>query len=420
MFEKTVLPNGLRLLSSQLPHTRSVSLSLYVGAGSRYEDDSIAGVSHFVEHMLFKGTERRRTPREIAEAIEGVGGVMNAATDKELTVYWAKVPVDHFSTALDVLLDQLLYSRIDPVEVERERKVVIEELAMVEDSPGELAGLLFDSLIWPDQAMGRDIAGSPSTVAGLTRTTLLDYHASQYVPENTVLAIAGNLSHQEIMDEVAERVADWKPKPYRSWEAARDGRTTPQVGLRSKRTEQAQILLGYPAYSSFHPGRYALDVLNTILGEGMSSRLFLEIRETRSLAYDVHSNVGHYLDTGVMVVGAAVDPSKTTECIKAIRGELDRLRASPIPDEELVKAKEYIKGRLLLRMEDSRAVSSWLGGQELLHGEILSVDEVVETIDALTPDDLQRAAQDVIRDERANLAIVGPYRKAQVFERLLA
>jgi predicted Zn-dependent peptidase len=370
--------------------------------------------------MLFKGTERRRTPREIAEAIEGVGGVMNAATDKELTVYWAKVPVDHFSTALDVLFDQLLYSRIDPVEVERERKVVIEELAMVEDSPGELAGLLFDSLMWPDQALGRDIAGSPSTVGGLTRSNLLDYHASQYVPENTVLAIAGNLSHERIVDEATERVADWKPAPYRSWEAARDGRTTPQVGLRSKRTEQAQLLLGYPAYSAFHPDRYALDILNTILGEGMSSRLFLEIRENRSLAYDVHSSAAHYLDTGVLVVGAAVDPSKTTECIKAVRGELDRLRYDLIPENELVKAKEYIKGRLLLRMEDSRAVSAWLGGQELLRGQIASVDEVVEAIDALTTDDLQRVAQDVIHDERAALAIVGPYRRAQRFERLLA
>ncbi len=420
MYEKTVLANGLRVLSGELAHTKSVSLSLFVGAGSRYEDDSIAGVSHFVEHMLFKGTDRRRTPREIAEAIEGVGGVMNAATDKELTVYWAKVPVDHFSTALDVLIDQLLYSRIDPVELERERKVVIEELAMVEDSPGELAGLLFDSLMWPDQALGRDVAGSTSTVEGITRETMLEYHASQYVPENTVVAVAGNLSHERVVGEVTERVAEWKRAPFRGWEAARDGRATPQVGLRSKRTEQAQILLGYPGYSAFHPDRFALDVLNTILGEGMSCRLFLEIRENRSLAYDVHSSVAHYLDTGALVVGAAVDPRKATECIRAVRAELDELRSNAIPDAELVKAKEYIKGRLLLRMEDSRAVASWLGGQELLRGEIHSVDEVVDAIDAVTAAELQAVAQDVIRDERASLAIVGPYRASQRFERLLA
>jgi predicted Zn-dependent peptidase len=174
MYEKTVLDNGLRILSSTLPHTRSASVGLYVGAGSRYEDESIAGVSHFLEHMLFKGTTKRQSPREIAEAIEGVGGVMNAATDKELTVYWAKVPVDHFSSALDVLLDQLLSSRLDPVELERERKVVIEELAMVEDSPGEIAGLLLDDLMWPNQALGRDVGGSPESVEGISRESMIE------------------------------------------------------------------------------------------------------------------------------------------------------------------------------------------------------------------------------------------------------
>src|SRR3954471_14152075 len=193
MYDKSVLDNGLRILSSTLPHTRSASVGIYVGAGSRYETDEIAGVSHFLEHMLFKGTERRPTPREIAEAIEGVGGVMNAATDKELTVYWAKVPVDHFSEATDVLLDQLLCSRIDPVELERERKVVIEELAMVEDSPGEIAGLLLDSLMWPEQALGRDIGGSEASVQGISRDAMIEYLRTQYVPQNVVLSVAGNL-----------------------------------------------------------------------------------------------------------------------------------------------------------------------------------------------------------------------------------
>ena len=189
MYEKTVLENGLRVLSSELPHTRSVSISLFVGAGSRYEPDAIAGVSHFLEHMLFKGTDRRRTPREIAEAIEGVGGVMNAATDKELTVYWAKVPVDHFSDATDVLLDQLLCSRIDPVELERERKVVIEELAMVEDSPGEIAGLLLDNLMWPDQALGRDIAGSPASVEASRATRCSSISARNMCPRTPSLPL---------------------------------------------------------------------------------------------------------------------------------------------------------------------------------------------------------------------------------------
>jgi predicted Zn-dependent peptidase len=419
MYEKTVLANGLRVLTSPLPHTRSVSVSLFVGAGSRYEEDSVAGISHFVEHMLFKGTDRRRSPREISEAIEGVGGVMNAATDKELTVYWAKVPVDHFSVALDVLLDQLLHSRIDPIELERERKVVIEEIAMVEDNPGEIAGLLFESLMWPEQALGRDIAGSRESVEGISRASMLDYLASQYVPENTVLAVAGNLTPDRVVGEVVEQTADWRSGPFRAWQPAADGQTKWRVGVRSKRTEQAQIVLGYPAYSAFHPDRYTLDVLNTILGEGMSSRLFLEIREMRSLAYDVHSGVSHYADTGAFVLSAAVDPKKADECIRAIRGELDRVRTQLVPHAELVKAKEYIKGRMLLRMEDSRAVSSWTGGQELLRRHIRTVDEVVAAVDAVTAEDIHRVAQDVIRDDRANLAVVGPYRSQERFERLL-
>ncbi|MBM2812055.1 MAG: insulinase family protein [Chloroflexi bacterium] len=420
MYEKTVLDNGLRVLSSELPHTRSASVSLFVGAGSRYEDDDVAGISHFVEHMLFKGTTKRETPREIAEAIEGVGGVMNAATDKELTVYWAKVPVTHFAVAMDVLFDQLLHSRIDPVELERERNVVIEELAMIEDNPGEIAGLLLDDLMWPAQALGRDIAGSPESVAGISRDSMVSYISSQYVPENVVVSVAGSLNHGQVLGEALEQVAGWQRRPFKGWQPARDGQTAPRVALRSKRTEQAQILIGYPSYSAFHPDRYTLDVMNTILGEGMSSRLFLEIREIRSLAYDVHSGAGHFLDTGAFVVSAAVDPKKTDECIRAIRGELDKLRSAPVPETELVKAKEFIKGRMLLRMEDSRAVSSWNGGQELLRNEIRSIDDIVEAVDAVTTVEIQRVAADVIRDDRANLAIVGPYRSRERFEKLLA
>lgn len=419
MYDRSVLPNGLRVLSSSIPHTRAVSVSIFVGAGSRYEEDDVAGVSHFLEHMLFKGTERRPTPREIAEAIEGVGGVMNAATDKELTVYWAKVPIDHFAVALDVLLDQILGSVIDAVELERERKVVVEELAMVEDSPGEIAGLLLDELLWPEQPMGRDIAGSPESVEGISRDAMVQYLRSQYVPKNVVISIAGNLTHDQVLEQINKQSARWPRGRFATWQAARDGQDAARVALRSKKTEQAQIQLGYPSYSAFHPDRYTLDVLNTVLGEGMSSRLFMEIREIRSLAYDVHSSVGHYLDTGAFVVGAAVDPRRVDECIRAIRGELDHMRTSLVPSTELTKAKEFIKGRMLLRMEDSRAISSWMGGQELLRGEIRSVDEVVAAVDAVTAEDILRVADDVIRDDRANLAIVGPYRSQDRFAKLL-
>lgn len=420
MYEKTVLSGGLRVLSGRTPHTRAVSVAIFVGAGSRYEEDPLAGVSHFIEHMLFKGTDRRPLPQEIAEAVEGVGGVMNAATDKEVTVYWAKVPFDHFTDALDVLLDQLLHSKFDPVELERERKVVIEELAMVEDSPGEIAALLLDELLWPDQPLGRDIAGSEESVAGISREAMLEYVASQYVPENVVVSVAGDLSHEHVVDEVQKRVRGWIAAPHLNWKPATNGHAGPQVGLRGKRTEQAQIGLAYPSYSAFHPDRYALDLMNAVLGEGMSSRLFVEIRENRGLAYGVHSGVARYLDAGAYAVGAAVDPQKTDETIRAIRGVLADFRAGPIPETELTKARQYLKGRFLLRMEDSRAMASFLGGQELLRGHIESVDDVVQSIDAVTVEDVQRVAQDVLRDDQAHLAVVGPYRSRERFAKLLA
>jgi predicted Zn-dependent peptidase len=291
---------------------------------------------------------------------------------------------------------------------------------MVEDNPGEIAGLLLDSLLWPEQPLGRDIAGSPESVEGITREAMLDYLHSQYVPENVVVSVAGNLTHDQVVQEIQRQAASWERADFATWEPARDGQESARVGLRSKKTEQAQIILGYPSYSAFHPDRYVLDVMNTILGEGMSSRLFMEIREIRSLAYDVHSSVGHYLDTGAFVVGAAVDPKRVDETIRAIRGELDRIRTSPVPEAELTKAKEFIKGRMLLRMEDSRAISSWMGGQELLRREIRSVDDVVAAIEAVTAHDIQRVAEDVIRDDRANLAVVGPYRSQDRFARLLS
>src|SRR5579875_202947 len=418
MYEKTTLANGLRIVTATLPHTRSVSINLFVGAGSRYERDEEAGISHFVELMLFKGTARRPTPREIAEAIEEVGGVMNAATDKELTVYWCKVPSAHFARALDVLADNLRHSLFQPEEIEKERAVIIEELHMVQDTPSDLVGVLIDEVMWPAQPLGRDVAGSAETVRALTRDDLRAYVARQYVPANTVLAVAGQVTHAQVV-AVAERLlGDWPAARFGAWFPARDGQCAPRVGLRTKRTEQVHLCLGLPGLSAVHPDRYALDVLNSILGEGMSSRLFLEVRERRGLAYDVHSYVAHFQDTGAVVISAGVEPRKLAPTIGAVLEEIERLKTE-IPEAELHKAREFIKGRLHLRMEDTRAVASWLGGQELLRQEILTVDEVTRLLDQITVDDLRRVAEAVFRRERLNLAVVGPQRSPERLEALL-
>jgi predicted Zn-dependent peptidase len=368
--------------------------------------------------MLFKGTERRPTPREISEEIEGVGGIMNAATDKELTVYWCKVGHQHFGRAFDVMVDNLRYSIFEPVEIEKERQVIFEELAMTEDSPGDLVGLLIDETLWPDQPLGRDIGGSRDSVSGLDRAMMRGYLAQQYVPQNCVLAVAGNVSHDQVLTAAQSLLDDWPQASFGSWQAAVDGQTAPRVRLRSKRTEQAHLSVGLPAYGADHPDRYALDILNAALGDGMSSRLFLEVRERLALAYDISSYVSRFLDTGSLVVGASVEPKRAVETVRVIVDQLQQLR-QPLEPAELIKAREYLKGRLQLRMEDTGSVASWLGRQELLKGQILTVDEALDRLDAVTVDDLQRVATDLVRPELLNLAVVGPYRGPGRFESAL-
>src|SRR5947209_6731564 len=253
MFDKTVLQNGLRVVSSTLPHTRSVSISIFIGAGSRYESDQLAGVSHFLEHMLFKGTTRRPTAREISEEIEGIGGVMNAGTDKELTVYWAKVGDHRFAATLDILADSLLNSLLDPAELEKERQVILEELAMTEDSPADMVNILIDEVVWPHQPLGRDTGGTPDSVKATTREDGIRYLEQLYVPQNTVVAIAGNVTHAEVVERVTEYLGGWEARPFGTWYPAQIPNDTPRLRLRSKKTEQAHFCLATPGLSAAHP-----------------------------------------------------------------------------------------------------------------------------------------------------------------------
>ncbi|HEX9016649.1 MAG TPA: pitrilysin family protein [Chloroflexota bacterium] len=406
---RTVLDHGLRVVSTFLPNTLSASISIFVGAGSRYEEARVAGISHFIEHMLFKGTKKRPTPKEISEAIEGVGGVLNAATDKELTVYWCKVPAQHFELAMDVLSDNLLNSRFDPEDVEKEREVIIEELNMVYDSPSDLANLMIDEVVWPDQALGRDTGGTRESVSGISRRDLLDFLGEQYGASSAVVSVAGSIAPERVVEAAQRYLGTWRPRPSKPWIPAALVNGGPRVGLKSKRTEQANLCIAVDALSAEHPDRYVEDVLDTVLGEGMSSRLFLEIREKLGLAYDIHSYVNHYRDTGSLVVFAGVDTRKAADTIRAALGEMAKLRDG-IPEDELARAKESMKGRLLLRMEDTRAVSSWTGAQKLLRNDILTVEQVVAQIDAVDQEDLRRVASQLFATDRLRLAVVGPYR----------
>jgi predicted Zn-dependent peptidase len=418
MHNKTVLPNGLRIVTAELPHTRSATVSVYVGAGSRYEKDEEAGLSHFLEHMLFKGASRRPTAREIAEAIESVGGMHNAATDREVTVYYAKVPHTAAETTIDILSDMVRDPVMDPPELEKERHVILEELASVEDNPAELAGILIDETLWPGQPLGRNVGGTPGSVRSLPLESVNRYFRRQYVPENMVLVVAGNIRHAAVVEAAARWLGPMPPTRPGDWFPVqpRDGR--PRLAVQQKATEQAHICLAYSTVPLSHPDRYAVDLLSTVLGEGMSSRLFLELREERALVYDVHSYPSEFRDAGSFTVYAGCDPENARTTVEVALAEIELLLRS-LGAEELEKGKQMARGRIQLRMEDTRSVAGWLGSQELLLGGVLSVDEVVARIDAVTRDDIVRVGTKLLQPELATIAAVGPFETDATFAGLI-
>ena len=418
MHQLTTLDNGLRLVTTNMPHTRSVSIYFFIGIGSRYETDQQAGISHFIEHLNFKGTSKRPTAKEISAAIEGVGGFLNGGTDKELTIYWCRVAQPHFHLALNVLVDMLFNSRFDPEDIERERQVIIEEIHRSKDSPGQQVNMIIDELLWPGHPLGRDIAGNKESITGITRDMMLDYLNSKYLPENTVVAIAGNIEHHEAVAAVDQATADWNNKQPHPEYSTYQEQPNPRLRIEEKSTEQVHLCLGLPGLALLHPKRFALDLLNVVLGEGMSSRLFTEIRDKLGLAYSIHSYTDHFLDSGSMTVYAGVEARNLPVTIRAIMEQLALLK-EPIPEHELSKAKELSKGRMLLRMEDSRSIASWTGGQELLTRRILTVEEVVAIIDAITTNELKELAEELLISDQLRLAVVGSVNDEEPLEDLL-
>lgn len=409
MYRRTVLTNGLRVLTAEMPHTRSVSMFIAVGAGSRYESADKAGLSHFLEHLPFKGTRRWPTALAISEAVEGVGGIMNAATDREMTSFWCKVASVHADQAIPVLLDLILHPLLDPAEMEKEREVILDELRMTNDYPAQVCDLLLDSALWPDQAMGRDVGGTAETVSAISLEDVRAYMGSQYRPNNTVIGIAGAITHDDAVNVVAAATADWEPGEPLTWESATPlPEGAPEVLLGTRDTEETSLCLGLPGFALADRDRYAATVLNGVLGDGMSSRLFQSLREDLGLTYDCHSSISSYRDCGAMVVSCGTEPARAAEAISATRREMATL-LQRAPESEIHKAREYIKGRLLMRMEDSRSVASWLASQELLMDDITTPDETATRIDGVTPDDVVHTAQRLLVDNPCRLAVVGPH-----------
>ena len=408
------LSGGAKLITAPMPERLSASLVFMFGGGSRLEDDRLAGVSHFIEHLFFKGTRRRPTSKEIADAIEGVGGFINASTDKELTAYWTRVPAEHLELGLDVLFDIVSNSKLAPDDVERERMVILEELKGYQDQPQDYVLNLLEEIIWPGHPLGRDIAGTEESVARLTRDDILEFADVHYRLPNLVIGAAGALDENQALDIVSSRLTlPLDPNGLFTPEAPAPLLDS-HVVLRRRRTEQAHICLGVRAFSYMHPDRYALDLLNTVLGEGMSSRLFLNIREKLGLAYDVHSFTQKHRDTGHLGVYLGVDPKKAVEAIKAVVAEMQTLRERDLGDEELQRAKEFTKGRLRLDLETTNGVAFWLTYQELLMGSIKSIKDELSLVDAVAATDIRRVA-DALLQAPMQMAVIGPFTRDAVF-----
>lgn len=420
-YERTTLQNGLRLLMAPMPGMRSASITLFFTVGSRYESNAIAGISHFIEHMLFKGTQKYPTARLISEAIEGVGGQFNASTGKELTTYSARVPSEHLAVVMDVLADMMRHPLFDSLEIEKERGVIIEELSSTRDDPQEWVNLLIDETTWPRLPLGRDDAGYVETVAQIQRQQMLDHLYEYYRPNSLVVSVAGNIDPAQITGAVTRLFGDWKAHKHTPWKESLPPKDASPVAIIEKETEQVNLCLGTLGIAYSSPDYYPFMLINAILGDGMSSRLFQTIREEQGLAYDIGSYFNSYAETGNFVVSAGVDPSQVEPAIRAITRELVHICEVPVAAEELNRIKAYIRGSMLLGLEGTHQVASWLGSQESLRGNIYDIDEILASVEAVTTEDIQRVAQSCFAPEWRRLALIGPCEpgQAELFAQLL-
>jgi predicted Zn-dependent peptidase len=417
-FQKTLLPNGLRVVTADMPGAKSVACFVMLAAGSRYETRDTNGIAHFAEHMFFKGTERRPTARDIAGEIDSIGGEFNAFTGKEYTGYYVKCAAEHRDVALDVLVDMLRSSKFDADEIEREKGVIVEEMNMYYDTPRDYVDGVYDALLYGDQPLGWDIIGTKETVRAAARETFLDYLDRWYRSSRMVAGVAGDVGDdivprlQELLGDVPDGAAG-TPATV-SWD-----QDAPRVKLHTKQSDQAHVRVGVHSYPLEHPDRYSLALLATVLGGGMSSRLFTEVRERRGLAYYIYGHNQGYTDTGTLFAQGGVDINRIDDAVSTIVSQFGRIAREPIEPGELEKARNFAKGRLVLSLEDPKGMIVFGLRSEVLENELREPDEVLAGLDRVTREDIQRVAGDVIREDRLNFALIGPFDEPERFERLL-
>jgi predicted Zn-dependent peptidase len=420
VFERQVLPSGLRVLTADMPTVQSVTCFVMLAAGSRYEHAENRGIAHFAEHMFFKGTERRPTAKDIATEVDAIGGEFNAFTGKEYTGYYIRCAAPDRDQALDVLVDMLRNSKFDAEELEREKGVILEEMNMYFDTPRDYIGALYEELIFGANPLGWETLGTRDTIKAATRETFTDYVDTWYRPDRMVVGVAGNIGgglHARVDDLLGDLDGKAPAGPPAVEIPNGDG---PRIRVHHKASDQAHISIGVPSYPLQHPDRYALQLLATVLGSGMSSRLFTEVRERRGLAYYVYAINHSYTDAGSLYSQAGVDINRIDDAVTTIANELRRIADEPVGPDELEKARGLAKGRFVLQTESPQGLIMFGLRREVLEGEAVEPTEVLERLDAVTADDIQRVAQDVIAKGGLRLALIGPFDDPSRFEQLLA
>jgi predicted Zn-dependent peptidase len=418
-YERHRLANGVRVLTAPTSHAQSVSCFVMLAAGSRYETRETNGIAHFCEHMFFKGTERRPTARAISTEIDSIGAEFNAFTSKEYTGYFVKCAAEHRDLAFDVLVDMLRNSTLDADEIEREKGVIVEEMNMYYDTPRDYIGGVYESLLYGDQPLGWDIIGRKETVRAATRETFLDYIGRWYKPQRMVVGVGGQLGGdllpmlEQLLGDLPDEPAEARLKP-----PSVDGDA--RVKLHQKDSDQAHLILGVPSYPLTHPDRYVVQLLATVLGGGMSSRLWTEVRERRGLGYYIYGINHSYTDAGSLYAQSGVDIGRIDDAVATIVDQFKRIADEPVPSHELEKARNFAKGRFVLQLESPHGTIMFGLRREVLEGEATEPSQVLAGLDAVTAEDVQRVAQDVIARNGLKLAAIGPFDEPERFQRLLA
>lgn len=412
MYKKQVLDNGLRVVAHSMPRMQSVALGVLIKVGGRYESSKFKGIAHFLEHLLFKGS-KKYSCRKIKELIEGVGGSLNGFTSEELTCYLVKMPARYLDLALDILSDMTLNPLLPQEEIDRERTVILEEIKMYKDLPQSYKYELLDSLLWPNQPLGEPVIGTVESLNEIKRGSLFSFKEHYYNPANMVISVAGFFNHAKFISKISRIFSGFKLRSVAAFSGVREAQDKVQFKLLHKPTEQTHLALGFHAFKRDHPLRYALGLLNIVLGANMSSRLFEELREKKGLAYEIGSHVKYFYDTGSFIIHAGIDNQKVSETIRLILRELAKIRDNLISASEFKRAKEFYIGQLTLALEDTLDHMLWIGESTACLDRTFSLKEFIEEIKSLKRQDIQKVARDIFKEKSLNLALIGPIKENQ-------